>query len=106
MCHLGQILLFVIGAILFGFDLPQRLCPGALDFIGQGHHLFHFCIYLVTVCQMHAVFWDYEEHREIINQRAKPDLIFCAGSMLFLILCDCLIVQFFRRRIREHYHFD
>ncbi|CAF1297765.1 unnamed protein product [Adineta steineri] len=100
-CHFGQILFFIIGSILFGFDLPQRFCPGSLDFIGQGHQLFHLCIYLVTVLQMHGVYWDYEDKRTIIDQRTKPDLIFCAGSMISLLLWNIVTVWYFRRRLRE-----
>jgi predicted membrane channel-forming protein YqfA (hemolysin III family) len=102
-CHLAQIILFVIGAILFAFDIPQRFWPGTFDFIGQGHHLFHLCIYLVTVCQMHGVYWDYEEFQNVINQRSKPDLIFCAGSIFSLIAWDLVIVCFFRRKIYKKY---
>ncbi|CAF1105134.1 unnamed protein product [Rotaria sordida] len=98
-CHLGQVILFLIGATLFAFDLPQRFWPGALDFIGQSHHLFHLCIYFVTVCQMHGVYWDYEKNQKIIDQRSKPDLIFCVGSMISLILLDIIIVWYFRRRL-------
>lgn len=97
MCHAGQILLFLLGAMLFGLDLPQRFCPGALDFLGQGHHLFHLCIYFVTVCQMHGVYRDYQLSRTVIDQRSEPDLIFCAGSMISLLLWDTIIVCFFRR---------
>jgi predicted membrane channel-forming protein YqfA (hemolysin III family) len=104
MCHLGQIIIFVIGSILFAFDLPQRFWPGALDFIGHGHQLFHLCVYFVTLCQMHGVCWDYEAHRTIIDRRNKPDLMFCAGSMISLILWDIVIVWFFRRRLREKKH--
>ncbi|CAF3342892.1 unnamed protein product [Rotaria socialis] len=105
-CHLAQIILFLVGATFFGFDLPQRFCPGLLDFVGQGHHLFHVCVYLVSVCQMHGVYWDYEEFQSIIDQRSKPELIFCAGSMFSLIAWDFVIVCFFRRRIHKTYHID
>ncbi|CAF0915727.1 unnamed protein product [Rotaria sordida] len=104
MCHLGQIILFIIGGILFAFDLPQRFCPGALDFIGQGHHLFHLCVYLITLCQMHGVYWDYEKNQKIIDQRSKPHLIFCAGSMISLMLWNIIIVCYFRRYLREKHH--
>lgn len=106
MCHLGQIVLFLIGAMLFAFDLPQRFWPGTLDFIGQGHHLFHLCIYFVSLCQMHGVYWDYEKSRMIIDARMKPDLIFCAGSILSLILTDIGIVWIFRRylSVKQHIH--
>lgn len=105
-CHLAQIFLFLLGAFLFGCDMPQRLCPGALDFIGQGHHLFHSCICLVTICQMHGVYRDLVEFEPIIHQRMKPDLIFCAGSMVLLIVCDCIIAFSFRRKIHERHHLD
>jgi predicted membrane channel-forming protein YqfA (hemolysin III family) len=105
MCHLAQVILFPIGAILFAFDIPQRFCPGAFDFIGQGHHLFHLCIYFISVCQMHGVYWDYEKYRTIIDARSKPDLIFCAGSMFSLLLWDFVIVWYFRRWLSvEHHH--
>lgn len=105
-CHLGQIALFLLGAFLFGFDVPQRFWPGTLDFLGQGHHLFHLCIYFVTLCQMHGVFWDYQANRTIIDQRSEPDLIFCAGSMVSLFLWDIMIVYFFRRWLppKSHQH--
>jgi predicted membrane channel-forming protein YqfA (hemolysin III family) len=104
MCHLGQIILFIIGASFFAFDFPQRLWPGALDFIGQGHHLFHLSVYFVTVCQMHGVYWDYEKYQAVIDQRSKPDLIFCAGSMIFLIISDIIIVYLFRRFFPQKHH--
>ncbi|CAF4910511.1 unnamed protein product, partial [Rotaria magnacalcarata] len=106
LCHLGQIILFIVGATFFAFDIPQRFWPGALDFIGQGHHLFHLCIYFVTLLQMHGVYWDYETHQKIIDQRSKPDLIFCAGSIISLILWDIVIVWYFRRRLgdKDHAH--
>ena len=104
MCHLAQILLFVLGATLFGLDIPQRFCPGALDFFGQGHHLFHFCIYLITVCQMHGVYWDYQDYHAVISQRSKPELIFCAGSIVSLVAWDTVIVCVFRRRMKHKYH--
>ena len=105
-CHLGQIILFLIGAMFFAFDIPQRFWPGTLDFIGQGHHLFHLSIYFVSICQMHGVYWDYEKSRMIIDARTKPDLIFCAGSILSLILADIGIVWIFRRylSVKNHIH--
>jgi len=103
-CHVAQIILFLLGAILFGCDIPQRFCPGALDFFGQGHHLFHFCIYLISILQMHATFWDYEQFQHIIDQRGKPELFFCAGSICSLIIVDIIIVCFFRRKIHSKSH--
>lgn len=103
-CHLAQIILFLLGATLFGFDLPQRFCPGVFDFVGQGHHLFHLCVYFISICQMHGVFWDYEEFHHIIDQRSKPELFFCAGSMISLIICDFVIVYCFRRKVHQKYH--
>ena len=104
-CHFIQISLFPIGATVFGFDLPQRFYPGVFDFFGQGHHLFHFIIYLICVCQFHGVYWDYEEFQNIIDQRSKPELISCAGSILSLLVLDFVIVLCFRRKIHEKYHF-
>lgn len=102
--HLGQICLFLLGGMVFAFDFPQRFYPGAFDFLGQGHHLFHLCIYLVTICQMHGVFRDYEKYRTIIDSRTKPDLIFCAGSMLSLVLWNIVIVCALRRWFHEKHH--
>lgn len=102
--HFRQIILFIIGASLFAFDIPQRFCPGALDFLGQGHHLFHLCIYLVTIFQMKGVFLDYQVYREVIDRRNQPELIFCAGSMVSLILWDIIIVLFFRRWMSYKYY--
>lgn len=104
MCHLAQILLFLLGAFLFASDIPQRFWPGAVDFIGQGHHLFHTCIYIATICQMHGVYWDYQDHQYMINQRNKPDLIICAGSIVTLIGLDLFAVYLFRLKIFEKCH--
>jgi len=104
LCHLVQISLFLIGGLFFAFDFPQRFYPGAFDFLGQGHHLFHLCIYFVTICQMHGVFRDFERKQDIINARTKPDLLFCAGSMIFLILLDTVTVYFVRRYFSKKHH--
>ena len=104
LCHLVQMSLFLIGGLFFAFDFPQRFYPGAFDFLGQGHHLFHLCIYFVTICQMHGVFRDFERKQDIINARTKPDLLFCAGSMIFLILLDTVTVYFVRRYFSKKHH--
>ncbi|CAF0960277.1 unnamed protein product [Didymodactylos carnosus] len=98
-CHLIQIVAFIFGSIVFGFDLPQRFCPGHLCFFGQGHHLFHFSIYFVVTFQMHGVLWDYEKlNQDLISQRREPHVLFCAGSMLILIVTNLIIVACFRRK--------
>lgn len=101
--YLAQIVLFLIGGTLFGFDLPQRFCPGLLDFFGQGHHLFHLCIYAIGVLQMISTYRDYEQNQMIIDQRGKPELIFCFGSIVSLILLDVVIVQYFRKKIQKQH---
>ncbi|KAI9336407.1 hemolysin-III related-domain-containing protein [Zopfochytrium polystomum] len=46
---------FLSGAAVFMFHVPERWLPGAFDYIGQSHQLFHVAIVVGSVLQRGAV---------------------------------------------------
>nr|QVK45752.1 G protein-coupled receptor [Proales similis] len=94
--HATHVLLFLLGASFFALDFPQRFFPGKLDFIGQGHHLFHICIFLVVKFQLKACYLDYMANRELIAAtRTPPSLFYCFGPVVtLLIFCLFMIYKF------------
>ena len=47
-----QFLIYVSGALLYGFKIPERLAPGLFDYFGNSHNLMHVCTALGAV-QIH-----------------------------------------------------
>jgi adiponectin receptor len=35
---------YLFGALLYALSMPERLCPGKLDYIGNAHNLFHILV--------------------------------------------------------------
>lgn len=37
---------YIVGVLLYGFHLPEKLAPGRFDIIGQSHQIFHVAVVL------------------------------------------------------------
>ena len=35
---------YLFGALLYALSMPERLCPGKLDYIGNAHNIFHILV--------------------------------------------------------------
>ena len=102
--HLGHIFLFLLGAAFFALDFPQRYFPGKLDFIGQGHHLFHVCIFFVVTLQLEGIYKDYLINRELIAaSRDPPTLVFCFISLAAVIVFYLYLIRKFTSMINHNF---
>lgn len=100
--HFKSYILIIIGAVCFALDIPQRFYPGKMDFIGQGHHLFHICVFMVSMVQLDGTYGDYVINRDIIAaSRPPPTFIFCFGSLFVVVIYYIYLVRCFYRSI-EH----
>jgi len=39
-----SITVYVIGAVVYASKIPERWCPGAFDYCGGSHNLWHFAV--------------------------------------------------------------
>jgi adiponectin receptor len=39
-----SIIVYVVGAVVYASRIPERWCPGAFDYIGGSHNLWHFAV--------------------------------------------------------------
>jgi len=39
--YMGMALCYIIGVMIYIFRIPERFCPGKLDFIGNSHNIWH-----------------------------------------------------------------
>lgn len=102
--HLYHIVLFLVGAAFFALDFPQRFFPGKLDFIGQGHHLFHICIFFVVTFQLEGCYNDYLLNKELIAaSRSPPTLIFCFISLGAIIVYYAFLIKNFSTMIAHNF---
>ena len=102
--HLLHIFVFGLGAFFFAFDFPQRFFPGKLDFFGQGHNLFHICVFGVTYFHLDACYMDYKNNRDIIAaSREPPTVAFCFGSLLVLIVYYIYVIRTFTKMIAHNF---
>ena len=51
----GQIFLYIIGALLYGFKIPERMAPGYFDYFGNSHNLMHI-ITAMGHCKIFSIF--------------------------------------------------
>lgn len=102
--HIAHLVTFLAGAVCFALDFPQRFLPGRLDFFGQGHNLFHLCIFLVVAFQFKACHADYLANRELIAAtREPPTFAFCFLSLLGLIAYYAYVTYQFNRMIAHNF---
>jgi adiponectin receptor len=102
--HLKHIILLIIGAAFFTLEIPQRFYPGKLDFFGQGHHLFHLCVFFGVIFQINACYDDYTRNYDlIVSTRPKPTMEICFLSVLLLLVYDFFIIRIFSKMIEHNF---
>ncbi|EDO16289.1 hypothetical protein Kpol_1053p26 [Vanderwaltozyma polyspora DSM 70294] len=50
---------YVVGALLYGFRIPETLYPGNFDLVGSSHQIFHIMVILGSVFHLKAVLGSY-----------------------------------------------
>ena len=102
--HVVYTVLFVFGICLLTFDVPQRYCPGRLDFLGQGHHIFHVCGFTANFLQINACYTDYLANRDVIaRSRIPPTLFFCVSTFVTLLIFHIYIIRRFYKLIGHNF---
>jgi hypothetical protein len=102
--HLVHIVLFIGGATFFALDIPQRFFPGKFDFVGQGHHIFHVCVFFVVVYQIESCHSDFVSNYElIVNSRAQPTFQMCFATVLLLLIYDIFVIKMFTNMISHNF---
>jgi predicted membrane channel-forming protein YqfA (hemolysin III family) len=103
--HVYHIVLFLMGGMFFGLDVPQRFFPGKFDFFGQGHHLFHICIFFVVKIQIEACYSVYiSNYNHIVNTRSVPTLQMCFISVFVLFIYNLFIINNLRNLIAHNFN--
>jgi predicted membrane channel-forming protein YqfA (hemolysin III family) len=102
--HVMHVSIFVLGAIFFALDFPQRFFPGRIDFLGQGHHLFHMCIFFVVMFQINGCYNDYVNNRTLIAaSRTAPSFLYCFGSLLAMVFYYIFVIINFNRMVCHNF---
>ena len=105
--HALHCCIFLLGGMFFGLDFPQRFFPGRFDFFGQGHNLFHICIFFVVKLQFEACYDSYlSNYEHIIETRAIPTIQMCFLSVLVLFIYDIYIIISCRQMISHNFDKD
>ena len=96
--------IFLLGGMFFGLDIPQRFFPGRLDFFGQGHNLFHICIFFVVKLQFDACYESFNTNYDhIVETRVKPTIQMCFVSIIVLFIYDLFIIKSCRDMISHNF---
>lgn len=102
--HMAHLVVFLVGATCFALDFPQRFLPGRLDFFGQGHNLFHMCIFLVVALQFKACHLDFLANRDLIAAtRQPPTFALCFLSLVALTAYYAYVTFQFNRMIAHNF---
>lgn len=102
--HLVHIVLFLGGATFFALDIPQRWFPGKFDFVGQGHHIFHVCIFFVVMYQIESCHLDFLSNYDlIVSTRKQPTFQMCFATILLLLIYDIFVIKMFTKMISHNF---
>lgn len=102
--HFCHIFTFLAGAAFFALDFPQRYFPGRLDFFGQGHNIFHVCVFFVVYFQFKACYTDFVTNRELIAKtRQEPNFYICFLSLGVLISYYFYMIRSFYKMIKHNF---
>jgi adiponectin receptor len=50
--------LYLVGALLYGYRIPERFFPGKFDIAGASHQIFHVCVF--AACMVH--YYNVQDH--------------------------------------------
>ena len=85
--------------VLFVCKLPERLCPGKFDLMGNSHQLTHICAVTITTLQLQIVEFDLENRWSDLRELAiQPTFETTIGLLLFCfvwMLGVCLFIFLF-----------
>jgi hypothetical protein len=102
--HLMHVTIFILGAVFFALDFPQRFFPGRIDFFGQGHHLFHMCIFFVVMLQINGCYNDYVSNKDLIAaSRTAPSALYCFVSLLAMVFYYAFVIINFNRMVCHNF---
>ncbi|SCU91146.1 LAFA_0F02102g1_1 [Lachancea sp. 'fantastica'] len=51
---------YILGAVLYGTRIPERLVPGTFDIWGNSHQIFHVLVVVAALCHLRALLGAYE----------------------------------------------
>ncbi|KAM4772798.1 membrane progestin receptor beta [Rhinophrynus dorsalis] len=101
--HCLQIVFFIIGAYFFSCPVPEKYFPGACDFIGHGHQIFHVFLGLCTLSQLEAVLLDYKTRHNLFTARYGTGYTQLTCISFFMVIgCSTVTALYLRRRIKKH----
>ncbi|KAG0737372.1 hypothetical protein G6F57_002821 [Rhizopus arrhizus] len=40
---------YISGALIYGFRFPERMKPGAFNYFGASHQIFHICVVIALL---------------------------------------------------------
>jgi len=48
--------MYILGALLYGSRIPERLLPGKCDLVGQSHQIFHILVVLAALLHLKGIY--------------------------------------------------
>ncbi|KAI8887450.1 hypothetical protein K501DRAFT_268771 [Backusella circina FSU 941] len=67
---------YIIGALIYGCRIPERILPGRFNYFGASHQIFHFCVVIALFSHYLGVlnamtFWHDPENKHFVLHRFK-----------------------------------
>ncbi|XP_069117805.1 membrane progestin receptor alpha-B-like [Argopecten irradians] len=90
--------LFISCAFFFGSHLPEKLCPGKCDILGQGHQIFHVISVINQMWQFHSMRLDLASGA---SDHTEPDIVNIMAAFTLLLLTDIISYVLLKKRIPD-----
>ncbi|XP_062605561.1 membrane progestin receptor beta-like [Saccostrea cucullata] len=88
--HHSNVVAFITTSVFFfSSHVPDKLIPGKVDIIGQGHQIFHVLCVVGTLLQFDTIVWDIKHHATM--EMVPSTSAICIAMFSYLILVICII---------------
>ena len=98
--HHTYVVIFITTSVFFfSSHLPDKLYPGTVDIVGQGHQIFHVLCIIGTLLQFDCIAWDVKNYATI---NMAPDPLSVSMTILcYLGLVMCIVLTLYPFLLRK-----
>ena len=90
--HLKYAFWFVVSALFFASNVPERFLPGAFDTFGHGHQIFHVAIVYTSLLQYEVGLQEIRSRSRDLVAVANPHYITIFGGILLVLIADIIFI--------------
>lgn len=99
--HVRQIFFFVLSAVFFASNLPQKWHPGKFDYFMHSHSIFHIAIAISILTQIDGVMVDFQTRESTIRNRPAPTFFSAFGPIILVLVSEVIFIVYYAHKVHK-----